>query len=404
MHEKIQVQTFAKHSLVYHLKGQNTQLKPVLFLAHIDVMPVNKQTLELWQHPPFSGNAVDGVIWGRGALDNKISVMALMESMEQYLALNKIPLRDIYLAFAHDKEIGGEAAKGIAEHFADQNIQFEFILDEGGAVTQNMIPDTNHPIALIGVAEKGIVNVKLTVMGQGGHSSQPPLETTAGIIARAIVNVEDHPFTAHINFFDLMFKNIGYALPLSNRLAMANLWLFEPFVLNRLLQQSTSAASVRTTAAVTILQGSVKSNALPTIASAIMNVRIYPGDTVESIQTHLQQVINDPRVIISYDLASNASLVSSTDTFGFKLIESSIRRLNDNILVSPYLVQGSTASRHFQQLTDNIYRFIMVNVDSKSLKQFHGLNERIAVNDYTNAIQFYYAMLDQTASGKTLVD
>jgi carboxypeptidase PM20D1 len=404
VHEKTEVQKFAKYSLIYHLKGQNPQLKPVLFVGHIDVIPINKDTQTRWQQPPFSGSVKDGVIWGRGALDNKISVMALMESMEQFLAQNKVAQRDIYFAFGHDKESGGEGAKTIAAYFAAQNIQFEFILDEGGAVTKGIIPGTTHPVALVGVAEKSFVNITLKVAGQGGHSSQPPLATTAAILAKAIVNLENQPFTAHIHFFDLMFQNIGYALPLSNRLAMANLWLFEPLVLDRLLEQANSAASVRTTAAVTMLQGSYKSNVLPTQASAVMNVRIYPGDTLEGILSHIQQTINDPRVIVSTEVASEESLISSTQSFGFKLIESTIRRLDDNIIVSPYLVQGATDSRHYQKLTDNIYRFIMLTLDSNSYRQIHGLNEQVRVQDYLNAIQFYYGMLDQSASGNTLVD
>jgi carboxypeptidase PM20D1 len=404
VHAQLDVKTFAKHSLLYHLKGQNTQLKPVLFVGHLDVIAVNQQAQSRWQQPPFSGNVVDGVIWGRGALDNKISVMALMESMEQFLAQNQVAQRDIYFAFGHNKETGGEGAKAIANYFAEQNMQFEFILDEGGAITKDIIPGTNHPVALVGVAEKSFVNITLKVAGQGGHSSQPPLETTAAILAKAIVNLEDKPFTAHIKFFDLMFQNIGYALPLTNRLAMANLWLFEPLVLDRLLDQSYSAASVRTTAAATMLQASDKSNVLPIQASAVMNVRIYPGDNLESIIAHMQKAINDPRVIISSDVASEESLVSSTETLGYKLIESTIRRIDDNILVSPYLVQGATDSRHYQTMTDSIYRFVMVTLDAKSYRQIHGLNEQVSTQDYRNAIQFYYAMLEQSASGVTAVD
>lgn len=401
VHEKTEVQTFAKHSLLYHLKGQNSQLKPVLFVAHLDVIPVNKHTLNRWQQLPFSGNLVNEVIWGRGTLDNKLSVMALMESMEQFLAQNKIAQRDIYFAFGHDKEVGGEGAKIIAAYFAAQNIQFEFILDEGGAVTKDIIPGTHHPIALVGVAEKSFVNITLKVAGQGGHSSQPPLATTAAILAKAIVNLENQPFAAHIKFFDLMFQNIGYALPLTNRLAMANLWLFEPYVLDTLLEQANSAASVRTTGAVTMLQGSTKSNVLPTQASAVMNIRIYPGDTLEGILAHIQQTINDPRVIVSSEEASEESLVSSTEKYGFKLIESTIRRIDSNILVSPYLVLGATDSRHYQKLSDSIYHFVMITLDSSSYRQIHGLNEHVSTKDYLNAIQFYYAMLDQAASGNT---
>jgi carboxypeptidase PM20D1 len=401
-HTKTRLTKFKDYSMVFHLKGQNSQLKPALFMGHMDVVPVDEQTKDQWLQPPFSGNIVDGIIWGRGAIDDKVSVLALMESLEWYLKQNNLPQRDIYFAFGHDEETGGEGAIAIAKYFAEQNIQFEFILDEGGVITTGIIPGTTQPIALVGVAEKGFVNFNLSVKGKGGHSSQPPAHTAAGILANAIVNIENNPFDARLEFFDLMFDNIGYSMPLSQRLPLANLWLFEPIVLNTLLKSPSSAASARTTTAVTMLQGSTKSNVLPTIATAVVNFRILPGDSVASIQAHLERVIDDPRVTLSTQWSNEASAVSTTDNIGFKLIESSIRRLDDNILVTPYLVLGATDSRHFQNLSKNIYRFMMVSLDPDTLNQFHGLNEQIAVNDYLNAIQFYYAMLDQTASGEAL--
>lgn len=404
VHQNTELTKFKDFSMVFHLKGQNPQLKPALFMGHMDVVPVDEQTKDQWQQPPFSGNIVDGVIWGRGAIDDKVSVLALMESLEWYLRQNNIPQRDIYFSFGHDEETGGEGAIAIAKYFAEQNIQFEFILDEGGVITDGVIPGPTHPVALVGVAEKGFVNFRLTVKGEGGHSSQPPAHTAAGILASAIVNVENNPFEARTEFFNLMFDNIGYSMPISQRLPLANLWLLEPLVLSTLLESPTSAASVRTTTAVTMLQGSTKSNVLPTIASAVVNFRILPGDTIAGIQSHLESVIDDPRVTLSAELANEASAVSPTDNIGFKLIESSIRRLDDNVLVTPYLVVGATDSRHFQDLSKNIYRFMMVSLNPESLKQFHGLNEQIAVKDYLNAIQFYYAMLEQTASGESTVD
>ena len=400
VHAKIQLTKFNNYSMVYLLKGQNAQLKPVLFMGHMDVVPVDEQTKDQWLQPPFSGNVVDGVIWGRGAIDDKVSVLALMESMERYLTQEKVPQRDIYFAFGHDEEVGGEGAKAIARYFNEQDIQFEFILDEGGVITDGIIPGTTQPIALVGVAEKGIVNFRLTVKGEGGHSSQPPAHTAAGILASAIVNVENNPFDTRVEFFDLMFDNIGYSMPFLKRLPLANLWLFEPLVLSTLLKSPSTAASAHTTTAVTMLQGSTKSNVLPTIATAVINFRILPGDTIDSIQAHLERVIDDPRVTLSTELANEASAVSPTDNIGFRLIESSIRRLNNNVLVTPYLVLGATDSRHFQALSDNIYRFMMVSLNPTTLKQFHGLNEQITVKDYLNAIQFYYAMLEQAASGQ----
>lgn len=399
VHAKTQLTKFNDYSLLYHLKGQNPQLKPALFMGHMDVVPVDEYTQDQWLQPPFSGKIVDGVIWGRGTIDDKVSVLALMESLEYYLTKKIVPQRDIYFAFGHDEEAGGKGATAIAKYFAEKNTQFEFILDEGGVITDGIIPGTTVPIALVGVAEKGFVNFKLTVKGEGGHSSQPPAHTAAGILASAIVKVENNPFAARMEFFQMMFDNIGYSMPLSQRLPLANLWLFEPLVLSTIIKSKSSAAIARTTTAVTMLQSGTKSNVLPTIATAVVNLRILPGDTIDNIKAHLERVIDDSRVVLSTELGTEASAVSPTDNIGFKLIESSIRRLDDNVLVTPYIVIGATDARHFQGLSDNIYRFMMVSLNADTLKRFHGLNEQIAVEDYLNAIQFYYAMLEQTASG-----
>ncbi|MFT2092784.1 M20 family peptidase [Paraglaciecola sp. 2405UD69-4] len=397
-HQLTSVKKLADYSLVYHLKGQNSALKPVLFMGHMDVVPVDPNTEYEWLQPPFSGNVVDGSIWGRGTIDDKVTVLALMESLEIFLAKGNIPQRDIYFSFGHDEESGGKGAQTIAKYFAEQDIEFEFILDEGGLITEGIIPGTSDPIAIIGVAEKGYVNFDLIVKDKGGHSSQPPAHTAAGILAAAIVKVENNPFDANLEFLGMMFDNIGYSMPLSQRLPLSNLWLLEPLVKSSVLKSPSSAASARTTTAVTMLQGSTKSNVMPTRATATVNVRILPGDTVQSIQAHLEAVIDDPRVEITSALANEASIVSPTEHIGFKLIESTIRRLDDSILVTPYLVVGATDSRHFQGLSDNIYRFMMISLNQNTLNSFHGLNEHISVQDYLNAITFYYAMLEQSAA------
>lgn len=397
--QKTELTKIAGFSLVYKLEGQNPQLKPALFMGHMDVVPIEEATLADWQQEPFSGKVEEGVIWGRGTIDDKVTVMALMEAMESLLVQSIQPQRTTYFSFGHDEEAGGEGAKAIAQYFAKQHITFEFVLDEGGVVTQDIVPGTTQPIALVGIAEKGFVNFKLTARGEGGHSSQPPEHTAAGLIAQAIVDIENHPFAAKLDFFELMFEKIGFATPISSRLPMANLWLLSPIVENALLSQPSSAAIARTTTAATMLQGSNKSNVLPTIASATINFRILPGDSVASIHAHLVKVINNPTLKIEAELANEASGISPTDSVGFQLIESSIRRLDDNILVSPYLVLGATDSRYFQELSDNIYRFMMVRLNPQSLKQFHGVNEQIAVDDYLQAIQFYYAVLKQSAEG-----
>jgi carboxypeptidase PM20D1 len=319
--------------------------------------------------------------------------------MEYLLAQGLEPERTLYFAFGHDEELGGDkGAKAIAASFAKTNTQFEFIVDEGGVVTQDLMAGVTQPLALIGVAEKGFVNLRLTVEDAGGHSSQPPANTAAGILAQAVVALEANPFPADLSFIRMTFDAVGSYTPLKTRLPLSNLWLLSPIVKNTLLDVPSSAASVHTTTAVTMLKGSAKSNILPTQAEAVVNFRTLPGDNIQKVEAHAKEVIADARVNIESFMANESSTVSNIDSAPFKLLERTIRQLDDSILVAPYLVQGGTDAKHFDGLSNNIYRFIMIRLDSNSVKRFHGINEQIPIKEYLQAIQFYTAIIERAAT------
>lgn len=397
VHQQTEHYTINDYSLVYHLKGSDPSLKPVLFMGHMDVVPVDPGTREQWQQDPFSGAVVDDIVWGRGSIDDKVTVLALMEAMESQLGNGFVPQRSIYFAFGHDEEIGGlEGAAKIAEHFKQQGLSFEFVLDEGGIITDGIMKGIEQPVAIIGVAEKGFVNLRLTVASQGGHSSQPPDHTAVGVLSQAIVKLEENQFDTDLSHSLSTFSHVAHYAPLSMRLPMANLWLFSPIVESTMLGAPSSAAGIRSTIAATMLSGSSKSNILPTQATAVVNVRILPGDSVASVKQHFERVIDDPRVKIETFMANEPSQVSPIDSFGYRLIERNIRRMDQQILVAPYLVMGGTDSKHFYGLSDNVYRFMMVTLDNQGLNRFHGVNERLPVKDYIQAVSFFYAMLEQT--------
>ena len=383
------------YSLVYRFEGRDSALKPALFMGHMDVVPVDPATADDWYYPPFSGEVAGGIVWGRGAMDDKLTVLALMEAMELLISNGGQPARTVYFAFGHDEEVGGnDGAREVARHFKAQGVEFEFVLDEGGAVTQGMVPGVEAPVAMIGIAEKGYLNLHLTVNAAGGHSSQPPPHTGAGILAEAIVKVEANPFPADLSALAPNFEYLGHTFPLATRIALANNWLFEPLVEKTLLASRTAAASIRTTTAVTMLEGSSKSNILPTRAMAVVNFRILPGDSVASVTEHIRTAINDDRVEISAHMANEPSPVSSTDSFGFRLLEKTIRGTDENVLVAPYLVQGGTDAKHFVELSDSVYRFMMFRADPATMKRVHGVNEQIAIADYVEAVRFYHALID----------
>ncbi|WOJ93024.1 M20 family peptidase [Congregibacter variabilis] len=387
-----------EHSLLFKFPGSRSDLKPALFMGHVDVVPVDSATADQWRFPPFSGAIEDGVIWGRGAMDDKVTVFALLEAMGSLLESGLQPQRTLYFAFGHDEEIGGPmGAAAMAELLEDEGVEFEFVLDEGGVITQGSFPGIEAPVALVGIAEKGFVNLRLTVNAPGGHSSQPPDHTAAGILSQAIVALESHPFSSDLRYTKMTMDYVGKQSDFMTRLVMANLWLFEPVVANVLAKTPATAALTRSTIAATMLEGSSKSNILPTRATAVVNVRIMPGDSVASVREHFVNAIADPRVEVSTFMENEPSAVSPTESLGYQLIQKNIRAMDESVLVAPYLVIGGTDSKHFYSLSPNIYRFIMVKADAEGLKRIHGVNEQLPVEDYRSAIQFFRALLTDAA-------
>jgi len=367
-------------------------------MGHMDVVPVDEETLDKWTHAPFAGTIADNQIWGRGAIDDKSTVMALMEAMELTLKQGKQPKRTVYFAFGHDEEIGGsQGAKKIADYFEQKGLSFEFVLDEGGLILEDVIQTVDQPVAIIGIAEKGFVNIRLIAERPGGHSSMPPENTGPGILAQAIVKLEENKFPATLEYFNIMFDEIGFFANFGARFAMANQWLTSPLLKHSLLSSKDTAAGLRTTTAVTMLKGSSKSNILPTKATAVVNFRILPGETWESVLARVKTIIDDPRITYEVFMENNPSSVSSTESLGYQWIEQTIREFAEDVLVAPYLVAGGTDSMYFYPLTDSVYRFLMIRLDTSKLAIVHGIDERISVDNYVMCIQYFYELLRKSA-------
>jgi len=385
------------HSLVFHLPGSDPSLEPVLFMGHMDVVPIEEITRDQWTHPPFSGTVEDGIVWGRGSVDDKFTVIALMEALELLLSEGVRPQRSIYLSFGHDEEVGGkDGAAKVADYFKNEGITFDYVMDEGGVVIEGMMEGLDRPLAVIGVSEKGYVNLVLTVNAPGGHSSQPPEQTAVGTLSRAIVQVEDNPFPASLDYIKQTFGAIGAWMPFGKRLVMGNLWLFTPLVESVMLKSPGDAAGIRTTTAATMVTGSPKSNILPTRATAVINFRILPGETAQMVEERVIGLIDDDRVVVTNEFGANPSPVSPTDSRGFALISKTIRGMDENILVAPYMVRGGTDSKYFYAVSPNVYRFMMIRVDPETIKYVHGIDEHVTVADYLEAIRFYYHLVRQS--------
>lgn len=402
VHSTLIKEVVGGYSLLYTWKGQTGGTKPILLMGHMDVVPVEPGTEDKWTHPAFAGRIADGYIWGRGTIDNKVSVVGILQAVELLLAKGFHSSRTIYLAFGHDEEVGGlVGAANIARLLYSRGVELEYILDEGGAVTYGIVPRVSAPVALIGIAEKGYLSIKLTVHSQGGHSSMPPQQTAIGILSTAIQNLERNQFPAEITgATGKLFEYLGPEMPLTERMVFANLWLFGWLVERQLVASSLTNALVRTTTAATMFESGVKENVLPTQARAVINFRILPGESVQSVIDHVRKTIGDARVKITpvKKVLSEPSAVSATESSSFENLHRTIRQIFPDAIVAPWLVVGATDSRHYAKLSGNIYRFVPIRMDPGDTRRFHGTDERISVDNYENCVRFFMQLIRNSHS------
>lgn len=396
VHERLQRETVHDLSLFYRWQGRNSDAEPIVLLSHFDVVPVVPGTEDRWDQPPFSGAIADGFVWGRGALDDKFGVMAILDAVELLLGENFTPERTVYLAFGHDEEVGGpNGAVAMAELLKSRGVRAAFVLDEGGAILKDVVPGVASPVAAIGIAEKGSVTLGLRAEAEGGHSSTPPRHTAIGIVSRAVTRLEDNQMPGELRGAALkFFEFVGPEMSLPLRAALANRWLFGTPIAWMLEGNPATNATLRTTTAATIIEGGVKSNVLPTDAEATVNFRILPGDSIQDVVDHARAVIDDEQVEIEvHEGAREPSEVSPTDSDAFALLQRTISSVYPSVVVAPFLTVGGTDSRHYAILTPNVYRFTPIIGRRDDLARMHGTNERVAVDEYGQAIGFFVTLL-----------
>lgn len=394
IHSAITPVIFNEFSLLYKWEGTNTDLKPVVLMAHIDVVPAGDE--ELWEKPPFSGANDGEFIWGRGTLDDKGALIQIMEAVEKLIAGGFTPARTYYLAFGHDEELSGALGAGsIASYLVSQGVEAEFVADEGMAVTIGMVPMMSQPVALIGTSEKGYLSVKLTATMDGGHSSTPEPESALSLIAGAVSRLNSKQVKARISEpVDDFIKYVGPEMPFYAKAIFANKWIFKPLLLNIYTASSSGNALVRTTTAPTIISAGVKDNVIPTSASATVNFRILAGETTDDVMAHIAEVIDDERVTIEALTGSREPApVSPVNVFGFETILKTIRQVYSDVVVAPTMMLASSDSRHYSGVSQNIYRFAPIVVTSEDMARIHGVNERVKIDDWLRGVTYYYYLI-----------
>jgi carboxypeptidase PM20D1 len=394
INNKLKKEIFSDFSLLYTWSGKDTTLKPVIFTAHMDVVPVGEAGS--WTKPPFSGENDGTYVWGRGTLDDKGEMIMILEAVEKLLGENYQPERTIYLAFGHDEEISGlSGATVIASTLKARGVKAEFVFDEGSAITVGMVPMIAKPVALIGTSEKGYLSVNLTVELPGGHSAFPGKESAITVLTKALNKLVNNQMKARISKpVDDFVRYIGPEMPFYARVIFANQWLFNGVILKIYKGSKTSNALVRTTTAPTIINAGSKENVIPTKAEAVVNFRILPGDASADVIEHLKNVISDDRVRISILPGLNEPPpVSPIDVLGFNTIVTTVRQIYPDALIAPTLIFVASDSRKYIDLTRNIYNLAPIVVTSEDMTRIHGVDERIKIKDLKRGIMFYYQLV-----------
>ena len=402
VHQQLRRETVAEHSLLYTWRGSDPSLSPILLMGHLDVVPVEPGTEGKWQHDPFGGRIADGMIWGRGAIDNKSAVVGTLEAIETLLSEGFHPARTVYLAYGHDEEVGGVGgAREIAALLKRRGVELEMVLDEGGVIADGILPGVAGPVALVGIAEKGFVTIELSTRADGGHSSLPPRQSAIGIVSAAVSRLEQSPMPARLEGpTHQMFDRLRPRLPFLQRALIANLWLTRPLVMRKLGESPSTNAMVRTTAAATLFQAGTKDNVLPSYARAVINFRILPGDSIAAVVEHVRRTIDDKRVEIKAvgRFSADPSAVSAATSESFQMLERTIRSITPDAIVAPYLVVVVTDSRYYTDLTRNVFRFLPLRLTARDLKRMHGIDERIGIREYEAAIRTYREVLIQATA------
>ncbi|KAA5541831.1 M20/M25/M40 family metallo-hydrolase [Roseiconus nitratireducens] len=411
-HQSLQRETVSELSLLYRWQGTDESLDPILLMSHMDVVPVSEETASEWIHGYQTGEVADGYVWGRGALDVKSGVIAIMSAVEQLASDGFTPQRTVYLAFGHDEEIGGEQGNAVmAKRFADQGIRFAYILDEGGAILDGVVPGAPRPVAFVAIAEKAWADLEIVAHGEGGHGSMPGRSAVAQL-SETIRRIENQPMPVRVTEATAtLFRFLAPEMPLLQRTVLGNRWLFDGLIGWQFSRQPSTEGVVRSTMNVTQLFTRNPPNVTPAWAKATVNVRLLPGDTAEDARDHLLAITKDqqlhdgsPAIECTIRQDIKGQLVSSDECEEFATLQKTIHEVFPDVIVAAGLTSVSTDSSWYYGVTDKIYRFIPMRVRSEDMARIHGVNERLAVDNLAEIVRFYELLLRNSTAENGIGD
>ncbi len=387
------MQRFDARGLLFHWKGRGDG-DPAVLMAHYDVVPVEEEN---WEKPPFDAVVENGVMWGRGTLDTKVTLNGIMSAAENLIKQGFTPENDIYFAFSGCEETNGPGASNIVEYFQSRGIVPSMVVDEGGGVVEDVFPGVKKPCALIGIAEKGAINLEFGISSNGGHASAPKPHTPVGRLALACTKLEAKPFKAHFEGpAGQMFDTLGRHSTFLYRMIFANLWLFKG-ILNNMCKKNGGEmnALVRTTVAFTQMRGSKAPNVIPPMATMVANLRLNPADSIASAMDYVRKTIKDDEITLTKGTCMEPSPISRTDCEGWQRVVNAVSGTWRGSIVSPYLMVQCSDSRHYRDLSDKVYRFSAMDLSAEERATIHGNNERIRLEVIHRAVEFFIRLMQQ---------
>ncbi len=394
VYEKCDCEEPTDRSILLRLRGKCNE-SPTVLMAHYDVVSANEDN---WERAAFDGLIENGILWGRGTIDTKVTLNAILCAAEALLKQGFVPKRDIYFAFGGDEEINGDGAKTISELLKKRGIEPGMVLDEGGAVVKNAFPGVSGQCALIGIAEKGVANIEYSVRSLGGHSSAPTKNTPIERLSAACVRIRNKPFKFRLTEPAAeMIDCLGRHSAFGYRLIFANLWIFSP-VLNMIAKRGGGElnALVRTTTAFTKMRGSEGMNVIPPVAAMVSNHRILPGDSVEDVRAHLVKSIKDKNVEVRIIEGFEPSRISLAEGEAWDRISKAVSSTWQGVIVSPYLMLACSDSKHYSKFSDKVYRFSPLALTKEERETIHGNNERISISQICESVEFYLRLIKES--------